>query len=121
MATSHGPHTGRRGDQIEAHPDVLRGVAAELRGVAEQIDAVLPDLKDLHDTTTHEASANTDDGGPAPYFSPLLDALRTANGKVLTNVQQARENVLRDAEALAGLADAIEDKERTNAAKISNL
>ncbi|MBZ4631623.1 hypothetical protein BJP78_26200 (plasmid) [Mycobacterium avium subsp. hominissuis] len=121
MSTSDSPGLAGRSGTIQANPDVLRAVAASLHGVAEDIESLLPEIKDLHDTTAREAADHTVSGGPAPYFSPLLDALHTANGKVLKNVEQARDNVRRDAEALQGLADSFESNEQTHASKIANL
>lgn len=106
---------------IKAHPDSLRAVAGALQGVLGEIDSVLPALKELGDAVVHEASNGTIDGSPAPQFSPLLEALGTANGKVTTNVEQLRSNVARDAEILLKLADSIDGNEQANAARIANI
>lgn len=107
--------------EIKAHPDTLRTTAATLQGLVDEIDSVLLDAKSVHETTEREAALGTIDQSPAPYFSPLLEALGTANGNVVKNIELLKANVARDAEVLINIADGIERQEQSNAAKIANI
>ncbi|MEB3022960.1 MULTISPECIES: hypothetical protein [Mycolicibacter] len=106
---------------IKASPDTLRATAASLEGLLGEIDAVLVEAKSVHDATTKEASVGTIDQNPAPYFSPLLDALGVAGGNMVKNIEQLKANIAHDAETLVKIADGIEHTEQTNAAKITNI
>lgn len=106
---------------IKAHPDSLRATASSLLSVVRDIDSLVPEVKGLTEATAKEASTGTVDGSPAPQFSPLLEALATAGGKVATNIEQLRANVAKDAEILLKLADSIDGNEQANAARIANI
>ena len=106
---------------IKADIDNLRSVAAQLKSVAQDVEALGPDIKDIHASALKEASTNTVDGGPAPVFSPLLASLAQVTQKVGANVGQLHQNIAGDAEALLKLADQLEGTDHGHGQRITNI
>lgn len=106
---------------IKANIPTLRSVSAQLASVAQDIEALMPDIKGIHSAALKEASTNTVDGGPAPMYSPLLTALAQVTQKVGANVGQLHQNVAGDAAALAKLADDLEGTDHGHGQRITNI
>ena len=112
--TDNGKH-GR----IAANIPALRDVSTRLGGVADDLAALLPELKEIEAAARKSASANTVDGSASPIFSPLLASLSSVTKKVGDNVSQLHANVSGDAAALKKLADDLESTDQSHGAKIA--
>ncbi|MDD4865567.1 MAG: hypothetical protein PHQ28_00055 [Mycobacterium sp.] len=106
---------------ISASIPTLRNVSAQLASTAEDIAALLPDLKELEASARKEASANTVDGSPAPIYSPLLSSLSAVSSKIRTHFGQLHQNITGDAAALKKLADDLESTDQTHGHKINGI
>ncbi|MUL61178.1 hypothetical protein B5P44_01085 [Mycobacterium sp. CBMA 213] len=107
--------------EIGAHPDTMRAVSQSLRNVGDDLDGLLPDIKDLIDTVEHEAAKNTSGGSAAPMFSPLLEALGASAGKVRKGIETSSSMCVHHADVLKQLADQFEANEHKNSSKINNI
>jgi hypothetical protein len=107
--------------RIAANIPALRDVSTRLGGVAEDLAALLPELKEIEAAARKNASANTVDGSVSPIFSPLLASLSSVTKKVGDNVGQLHANVSGDAAALKKLADDMEGTDQAHGVKIAGV
>jgi ABC-type transporter Mla subunit MlaD len=106
---------------IAANIPALRDVSTRLSGVADDLAALLPELKEIEAAARKNASANTVDGSVSPIFSPLLASLSTVTKKVGDSMGQLHANVSGDAAALKKLADDIEGTDQDHGVKIAGI
>ncbi|OBK37017.1 hypothetical protein A5658_04995 [Mycobacterium sp. 1245111.1] len=112
--------TGKNG-HIAANVPTLRDVSTRLGGVADDLAALLPELKEIEAAARKSAAANTVDGSVSPIFSPLLASLSSVTKKVGDNVGQLHANVSGDAAALKKLADDMEGTDHSHGAQIAGI
>lgn len=114
--TNYGAGSGN----VKVNFDNLRNTAAAVDGLEPYFDQVENALKKLEATTRQEAARNTTDNGPSPYFSPLLEGLRVALGRVQGNVSNFRSALQADAQMLREHADATQNTDAEDALRAAH-
>lgn len=114
--TNYGPGSGN----VKVNFDNLRNTAAAIDSLAPYFDQFEAALKKLETTTRQEATLNTTDNGPAPYFSPLVDGLKVATGRIQSNVGNFRSALEADAQALREHADATQNTDAEDALRTTH-